>query len=247
MKKIGPKRLILDYYDNESSKALEFRRLASNIEHYNNPYNNPSEIRSILVTSAAKHEGKSLIAANLAIAIAKREEEKKVLLIDGDLRRPTIHSLFGIRRFPGMSSLLEGKADLYNVICGTELENLKIIPSGHTVDSPTQLWKNTKDVIDKCKESCDIVVCDSPPVVPADDASIIAPYMDGVLMVVMAGKTDKMIVKRAMEILDGVNAKILGIALNNLHKMLPYYYDYGYYRYKYDRKYTANGKQNKSE
>jgi capsular exopolysaccharide synthesis family protein len=243
MKKSKSKQSILEYYDNESSRAIEFRRLARNIRLYNNP----SEIRSILVTSAAKHEGKSLIAANLAIAIAKREEEKKVLLIDGDLRRPTIHSLFGIKRVPGLVSLLEGKAELYDVVHDTELINLKIIPSGQAVDSPSQLLKGAKDILDKCRESFDVVICDSPPVVPADDASMIAPYMEGVLMVVMAGKTDKMIVKRAMEILDGVNAKILGIALNNLHKMLPYYYDYGYYRYKYDRKYTANGKQNKSE
>jgi len=242
MRKSKPKKSILEYYNDESSNATEFRRLARNVRRYKNP----SEINSILVTSAAKHEGKSLIAANLAIAIAKREEEKNVLLIDFDLRRPTIYSLFGIERIPGINSLLEGKSELYNVVHNTELANLKIIPSGRAIDSPSQLLKNAKDVLDKCKESFDIIICDSPPVVPADDASMLAPYMEGVLMVVMAGKTDRMIVKRAVEILESVNAKILGIALNNLHKTLPYYYDYGYYRYKYDSE-LSNGKQDKKQ
>jgi protein-tyrosine kinase len=232
MKKAKYKHSILEYYDYESSDTLEFRRLARNIISYKNS----PEVKSILVTSAAKHEGKSLISANLAITIAKREEEKRVLLIDCDLCRPTIHSLFNIKRQSGMWLLLEGKAELSDVIHDTELENLKIIPSGKIVESPTQLLKGIRDALDKCKESFDIVICDSPPVVPADEASIIAPCVDGVLLVVMAGKTDRVIVKRAIEILDNVNAKILGVALNNLHKTLPYYYNYSYYRYGYDKK-----------
>jgi len=242
MRESKPKKTILEYYNDESSNATEFRRLARNVRRYKNP----SEINSILVTSATKHEGKSLIAANLAIAIAKREEEKKVLLIDLDLRRPTIYSLFGIKRIPGINSMLEGEAELSHVVHDTEIANLKIIPSGHAIDSPSQLLKNAKDVLNKCKESFDIIICDSPPIMPADDASLLAPYIEGVLMVVMAGKTDRMIVKRSIEILESVNAKILGIVLNNLHKTLPYYYDYGYYHYKYDSE-LSNGKQGKKQ
>ena len=243
MKKSKYECSILEHYDSESPESLEFFRLARNLRHHKNP----SEIKSILVTSATKHEGKSLISANLAIAIAKREEEKKVLLIDFDLRRPTIHDLFKIKKSPGADSLLQEKAELLDVVHNSGLRNLKIIPSGQFTDSPSQLLRGAKNALDKCREYFDILICDSPPVVPTDDANMIAPYIEGVLVVVMAGKTDKVVVKRAIEILDSVNAKILGIALNNFHKTLPYYYDYSYYRYGYDKKYSDNGKENRGK
>ena len=97
-----PEPTIFTHYDDESSGATEFRRLARNVRYCGNP----SEVRSIVVTSATKDEGKSLIAANLAITMAKREDDKKILLIDCDLRRPEIYRLFGIDREPGLISLL---------------------------------------------------------------------------------------------------------------------------------------------
>jgi capsular exopolysaccharide synthesis family protein len=230
-KKTEPEKSIFAYYDDESSKATEFRRLAKNIRHYGNP----SEVRSILVTSAAKSEGKSIVAANLAIALAKREVDKRVVLLDCDLRRPVIHSLFLIKKNPGLVSLLNDEIELSKVIRDTELDNLKIIPSGHTIHSPIQILINIKEVLDKCRESFDIVICDTPPIIPVDDTGVIAPHVDGTLLVVMAGVTDKLVVKRAVEMLNDMNAKILGIALNNRNKTLPYYYDYNYYRYKYNK------------
>lgn len=231
-KKKVPNKSIFEYYKDESSQATEFRRLIKSIRQYGNPV----EVNSILVTSAAKHEGKSLIAANLAIAIAKNEEDKKVLLMDCDLRMPTLHSLFNIERKPGLNSLLDGDVHPSEVARDTELDNLKIIPSGHTSESPIVLFSRIKEVLDKCKETFDVLICDSPPVVPVDDASMIAPNVDGVLLVVMAGKTDRMVVKRAVDILNNIKgSRLLGIALNNLNRTLPYYYDYNYYRYKYDR------------
>lgn len=231
-KKKIPNKSILEYYKDESSQATEFRRLIKNIRQYGNPI----EINSILVTSAAKHEGKSLIASNLAIAIAKSEKNKKVLIMDCDLRMPTLHLLFNIERKPGLNSLLDEDIHPSEVVHDTKLDNLKIIPSGHTSESPIVLFSRIKEVINKCKETFDVLICDSPPVVPVDDASMIAPNVDGVLLVVMAGKTDRMVVKRAVDILNSIKeARFLGIALNNLNRTLPYYYDYNYYRYKYDR------------
>jgi len=230
------KPTIFAYYDDESTGATEFRRLARNVRQRGNP----SEIKNILVTSATKHEGKSLVAANLAITIAKREDDKKVLLIDCDLRRPVIHSLFGIEMEPGFASLLAGEVEPSDVVQDTELGNLKVIPSGRVVDSPSHLLASAKDALDRCKGQFDVLICDAPPVVPVDDVGIFAPHVDGVLLVVLAGKTDRMVVKRAIDILHDVNAKVLGIALNNLHGVLPYYYDYGYYRYKYEKKHKDN-------
>ena len=226
------KPTIFTYYDQESAGATEFRRLARNIRRRGNP----SSVRSILITSATKDEGKSLIAANLAIAVAKRENDKEVLLIDCDLRRSETHWLFGIKRKPGFVSLITKKLELNDVVHDTEIDNLKVIPSGRIVDSPSQLLANAKDALDRCKEQFDLVICDSPPIMPVDDVGILAPYTDGVLLVVLAGKTDRVIVKRSLEILSDVSAKVLGVALNNLHGTLPYYYDYKYYRYRYEQK-----------
>ncbi len=232
LKKKIPNKSIFEYYKDESSQATEFRRLVKTLRQYGNPV----EINSILVTSAAKHEGKSLIAANLAIAMAKNEKDKNVLLMDCDLRMPTLHTLFCIERKPGLSSLLEDDAHPSDIARDTELDNLKVITSGHTSQSPIVLFSRIKEVLDKCKSAFDILICDSPPVVPVDDASMIAPNVDGVILVVMAGKTDRMVVKRAVDILNNIKeTRLLGIALNNFNRTLPYYYDYNYYRYKYDR------------
>jgi Mrp family chromosome partitioning ATPase len=271
---------IFAYHDGESAGAIEFRRLARNIRHRGNPGANAGA-RSILVTSAAKHEGKSLISANLAIAMAERESDKKVLLIDCDLRRPMIHSLFGLKREPGLVSLLAGASapsdeanasatalEPVDVAHDTELDNLKVIAVGQnaftkavadkpagadasdslgSVRSPrrpspisaSKLLANAKDILDKCKEQFDILICDAPPVVPVDDVGVISLHVDGVLLVVLAGKTDRMVVKRAVDMLHEVDAEVLGIALNNMHGVLPYYYDYGYYRYKYEKEEVA--------
>ncbi|MGQ9610797.1 MAG: CpsD/CapB family tyrosine-protein kinase [bacterium] len=231
LKKKIPNKSIFEYYKDDSSQATEFRRLIKNIRQYGNPI----DINSILVTSAAKHEGKSLIATNLAISTAKNEKDKRVLLMDCDFRRPSLHSLFCIERKPGLSSLLEEDINIFDVAHNTELDNLKVIPSGHTSQSPIVLFSKMKEFMDKCKSAFDIVICDSPPIVPVDDASMIAPNVDGVLLVVMAGKTDRMVVKRAVDILNNIKgAWLLGIVLNNLNRTLPYYYDYKYYRYRYD-------------
>jgi tyrosine-protein kinase Etk/Wzc len=231
-RELRSKPTIFAYYDDESTGATEFRRLARNVRHRGNP----SEIKSVLVTSATKHEGKSLTAANLAIAIAKRESDKAVLLIDCDLRRPVIHSLFDKQIEPGLASLLAGDMEPDDVARDTELDNLKVVTSGRVVDSPSHLLAGTKDALEKCREKFDVLICDAPPVVPVDDVGSLGPYVDGVLLVVLAGKTDRMVVKRAIDILGDIRAKVLGIALNNLHRTLPYYYDYKYYHYRYERK-----------
>ncbi|MBM3212690.1 CpsD/CapB family tyrosine-protein kinase, partial [Candidatus Poribacteria bacterium] len=220
--------ILVDYDDNESASANEFRRLSRKIVNTNGTY---PAIRSILVTSAMKNEGKSLIAANLAITMAKRET-KNILLIDCDLRRPMINSLFGIKREPGLTSLLLGEAEINNVIRNTKLSNLKVLPSGHIIDSPSFLIPKIKDIIDICKNQFDVIICDSPPVMPVDDSVVLSQYIDGVLFVVMAGKTDRVVIKRAVDMLSDAKASLLGIVMNNMYKVMPYYYDYNYLKNK---------------
>jgi capsular exopolysaccharide synthesis family protein len=232
----GKKRLqqyksILECYKEDSHIGVEFRRLVRSLKHFDKP----KEVRSILITSSLKNEGKSLISSYLAIAVARSESNKRVLLIDFDLRQPTIHKLFMKNKQPGLSHILETNAETEDLAQRTELDNLDILTSGHHVSSPSQLLINAKYILDICMEKYDLVICDSPPVVPVDDVNMIVPHVDGVLLVVMAGKSDKMAVKRSTEILKGADANILGVVFNNLHRALPYYYDYSYYGYKYGK------------
>lgn len=227
-----PKPTIFDYYQDESDGATELQRLLRSLEsHYVS-----SKFRSILITSALKSEGKSLIAANLSIATAKKQSDQKVILIDCDLRRPQVHSLFGINREPGLASLINKEVELNDAIQDTELDNLKIISCGSSVPQPAQILAGAGNVLGRCKELFDIVICDAPPVVPVDDVGLLCSRVDGVIMVIMAGKTDRMIVGRAMEILGDARANVLGVALNNLHRSLPYYHEYKYYHYEDEKK-----------
>lgn len=223
----GTEPTIFTYYGDEAIGATEFRRLARNLRYCGNP----SEVRSLLVTSATKHEGKSLVASNLAIAMAKRDGDKKILLIDCDLRKPKIYRFFGIEREPGLVSLLTKEKEPNEVAHDTELHNLKVITSGPIIHSPSQLLAGAKDVLGKCKEQFDIVICDAPPVIPVDDVELFGPHVDGVLLTVLAGKTDRVVAKRAVEILNDIHVKILGVALNDLYGALPYHYGYKYYHY----------------
>ena len=146
---------IFDYYDNNSPGATEFRRLARNIRYSGNP----SAVKSVLITSATKGEGKSLVSAKLAIAMAELEEYKRVLIIDCDLRRPMIHSLFGVRRVPGFTSVNHWKTEPDSLIRDTKLDGLKIIPSGPSVHSPS-LWLAGKaeEFLEYYKQQFDFII-----------------------------------------------------------------------------------------
>lgn len=240
LKQINPKQIfskfikpnqteptIWEYYKDESPSTIEFRRLARNIfwQH------DSQEVSSLLLTSAAKGEGKTLVAANLAITIAKGEG-KRVLLMDCDLRQPTIHSLFGLDSNVGLRALLVGETTLETAIQDTEVENLKIITSGKGNTSPMLLLSSEriKDILDACKAQFDLIICDAPPTVPVHDTEVLAPHVDGVLLVVLAGKTFREVAMRATELLEEAQANVLGVILNDMQDTLPYYYQakYGY-------------------
>lgn len=232
MKKDKIKRFhsLLAYYNSESTMATEFRRIYSNIK----AYNPGKELKTILVTSSTLGEGKSTIASFLAVTVAQRYN-RKVLLLDADLRRATIHHHFSLNRVQGLTELLEGEMELRDIIKKTDLENLKIITAGGRTEKPAELLESPKlkQLIDELRFYHDLLIIDSAPIIPVSDALILGQQTDGVLLVVKAGATQREVAKRACELLRGSSLNIVGLVMNNMKEMLPYYYNYNYYGYEY--------------
>ncbi len=212
MKEEYPSKSIYDLFDQESPIATEMRRLYSNIRHGHHK----SELKSFLVTSSHRGEGKSTVASHLALTVA-RFRGKKSLIVDADLRRPRLHDIFDVPKEPGLIECLEGKLDPLDAVKDTPVENLKVIPSGRMIPSPAHLFEG--EVL-------------SAPVIPVSDPMLISSEVDGVLLVLLAGMTPRNVAQRAKDILLDADANILGVVVNNLSEVLPYYYDYRYYGYK---------------
>ena len=220
---------IYDVFNQESPMATEMRRLYSNIRHRQGQ----PDKRSFLITSAYRGEGKSTIASHLALTVA-RFKGKKSLIVDADLRRPRLHDIFAVAREPGLLECLEGKIDPLAAIKDTAVENLKVIPAGAHTQSPAHLFEGDilSDIFKKIRFYYDIVIVDCAPVIPVSDPMLIASEVDGVILVLLAGKTPRNAALRACDILRNGNANMLGVVVNNLSEVLPYYYDYKYYGYR---------------
>jgi len=184
-------------------------------------------------------EGKSTISSFLAVTAA-RQKGMKTLLIDADLRRPTVHKFFAMERDNGLTEILADNYNPVDMIKHTEMENLHIMTAGKRVPSPTDIFdaQSIGRIIDEMKFYYDIILVDCAPVLPVSDPMLLASKLDGIVLVVKAGATQKEVVERAVEILSTNNHRVLGIVLNNMNNSLPYYYDYNYYYYEDSDKQT---------
>jgi len=185
-------------------------------------------MRTIVITSPNKGDGKSLTAANLALTMAQ-EFQQRVLLLDGDLRRPSIHRLFGINDAPGLSDVLAGRASLEDAIVRVAQHELAIVPAGPVPSHPAELLGSTamRRALDALRTRYDRIIIDMPPVAPLADVSIALGMVDGLLMVVRAGVTPKPAIERALSGLD--MSKVLGLVLNDAGDGRGSYADgYGY-------------------
>jgi protein-tyrosine kinase len=176
--------------------------------------NRCSNVKSVLITSATEGEGKTTTAANLAISMAK--SGKKTLLIDCDINNPGINILFDTANHIGLSTLI--KEENYNerAIIESEFQNLYILNTGSDCDNSSEIFgcKKMQQLLKTFNEKYDFVVIDTPAITELCDAQIISQYVDGCILVVGAGDVDLEEVKRAKELLQKVNAKILGVVLN---------------------------------
>ncbi|WMX54288.1 CpsD/CapB family tyrosine-protein kinase [Peribacillus sp. R9-11] len=182
------------------------------------------EIKTIVVTSAEPNDGKSTTAANLAIVLA--QEEKKVLLVDADLRKPSIHYAFKISNIHGLTSVLTKKMDLRKTISNSNVLNLDILTSGPIPPNPSELLnsKAIETAINKLKDTYDYIILDTPPVLVVTDSQIVANKCDGVIMVVASGKTNKQSAVKAKELLEKANTALLGVVLNGMESDTSNYY-----------------------
>ena len=210
----------------QSLAAEQYRSLRTRIKRSENG----RTVRTIVVTSPNKGDGKSLTAANLAVTMAQ-EFQQRVLLLDADLRRPSIHKLFGFQEGPGLSDVLMGAIELNQALVEVPDYHLTLLPAGSMPSHPAELLGSAamRRVLDTLRTRFDRVLIDMPPVAPLADLHIVAPMADGLLMIVRAGVTPKPAIERALAGLDVT--KVLGLVLNDSggtgHDSLAYE-GYGY-------------------
>ncbi|MGH9559970.1 MAG: CpsD/CapB family tyrosine-protein kinase [Terracidiphilus sp.] len=209
-----------------SRGAEQFRTLRSRLYQLRNT----QPLRTILVTSAVPAEGKTFVASNLAQAIV-RQPDRRVLLIDADLRCARLHLPLGAPSSPGLTDYLRGEADEAAVIqCGSDA-NLCFIPGGNEVTDPSELLSNGRlsTLLNRVGSVFDWIILDSPPCLPVADSAILADLCDAVLLVVRAGVTPSDIAQRGLQELQ--NRTIAGVVLNAVeedHVYGSYYQNYGY-------------------
>lgn len=185
-------------------------------------------LTSILVTSSGPGEGKSMTTANLAVVYA--QQGKKVLIIDADLRKPTVHYTFRLDNLRGLSNILVGENTLEETINESDVENLDVISCGPIPPNPSELLasKKMQTFIEEARTLYDLIIFDTPPVLAVTDAKILANIVDGSILVVRSNQTEYEAATKAKEALEPAKAKLLGTVLNDKEKKgSNYYYYYG--------------------
>ncbi|WP_297420849.1 CpsD/CapB family tyrosine-protein kinase [Clostridium sp.] len=205
----------------QSIDAESYRTLRTNIQYSSVD----KEIRSIVVTSANPQEGKSTVSGNLALSFA--QNGKKVIIIDCDLRKPSIHKKFNISNLCGFSEVMIGKETLENAIQEYK-SNMHILPSGKIPPNPSEMISSTtmSDLLERLKEEYDIIILDSPPLDAFTDGQILSTKVDGTILVVLAGESKIESVKEAKNLLNRVGAHIIGLVINKVSKKKTNYSHY---------------------
>lgn len=219
--KIG--RELITYSDPQSIEAELFKELRTNILFPDSS----KPPRTILVSSALPGDGKSFVSSNLAVSIANGIEEK-VLIMDCDTRKPTIHKIFGINQKTGLSEFLSGQVEATDIISQTPIEKLSVITAGKPPNNPTELLasKKMKNLLSELVKRYEdrYIIIDSPPPAMASETQAIAKYVDGIIVVVKAGRTPRKAVEEVVEQLG--KDKILGIILNHAEQKVKKYYGF---------------------
>jgi capsular exopolysaccharide synthesis family protein len=234
---IKPKEEIVLYYEPDSNIAEQYRMAKMNLQRFD-PKNPPC---SIAITSSIHNEGKSVTAVNLAFTLAN-DSNKTVLLVDADLRKPTLVNLIGLNhgQYRGLSNMLEEFIPLDSLLLNLS-KNLHFLPSGkkNSVSSNLLSQPHAKEAFAFMKKKFDWVIIDSPPILSLADAGVLGSYADGCLLVIRAGSTQRKTIENAIDIMKQNRIRIIGAFLTGFQSRIPsylskYYYSHNYYQsYKY--------------
>lgn len=218
---------IITIQDPKSPIAEAYRGIRTNIEFSNVD----KEMKVICITSSQQNEGKSTIIANIAVSFANLG--KKVLLMEGDLRNPSVHRMFGVSNSVGLTDVLLGNKGILDCINITDkVKNIHILTCGAVPPNPSEMLSSMKmrKIVDELKEYYDYIFIDAPPIGIITDAGIISTFSDGCIFVVSSNEVDIERTKIAKDRLDKVGANILGVVLNKFEQDSG---SYGYYNYYY--------------
>ena len=217
-------KAIISYNDPKSVISEQYRAIRTNIEYSNVDQNT----KTILVTSSDKNEGKTTTVSNLAVSFANLN--KKVLLIDCDLRNPSIHKMFRLNNIYGLTDILAKDRAVDKCIQKTELENLYVLTAGSTPPNPAEILSSEKmkNLIEDLKNIYDYIFIDTPPIGLVTDAGVLSSFIDGVVLVVKSESVEKKYLEETKKKLDAVDARILGAILNSYKSEQK---DYNYYSY----------------
>ena len=250
-------RLIKDDFGGAESIEVDGQRIDTKLVSLLNPLSTTSEayrglrtavqfsrpdvmVQVIVLTSPAPSEGKSVTASNLALVMA--QAGRRTLLVDADLRKPSLHKKFGIPREPGLRDLLfqENDAMDFDRYAGPA-ENLWVVPSGGTIPNPSELVssKRMRELLHAARSQFDVIIMDAPPVLPATDAVLLSTQADATILVVAAGRSRRHEIELTLESLNSVGAPMIGAVLNQFDVSQSYAYKYRY-KYRYSGAYSSD-------
>jgi len=226
-----------------SPASEAFRTLRTNVQ-----YTGVDQAhRTIMVTSPTPQDGKTTVSTNLAIVLA--QSGRIVTLIDADMRRPRVHEALSLTNTTGLSDLfVKPFLDLNGYAQKTTTEGLKVLTSGKTPPNPSELLGSyrMKDILDGITQESDVIIIDTPPVLSVTDAAVLSAEVDGVVVVIKPGFTRQSAVIQTVEQLRKVNARILGLVLNDVNASKSRYYYYKNY-YHYSSYYTESGEKKRKK
>jgi capsular exopolysaccharide synthesis family protein len=233
-----PNAEVLSLTRRQSVPAEAYRSIRTSILFLNPE----APLRTLLITSSEPREGKTATTVNLAISLAQLGN--RVVVIDADLRAPRCHRALGVPAGPGLAEVLRGQAELSNVVLALNLEEgritvgsaegetrLHLLQSGRPPGDPSELIASPRmrEVLQQLSQQYDMVLIDSPPVFPITDSAILAPVVDGVVLVVRGHRTKRQVTTEALERLHFMKANVVGCVLNGVDPGSGYYRSYSYY------------------
>jgi capsular exopolysaccharide synthesis family protein len=186
------------------------------------------QLQKLVITSAVPNEGKTLVAMNLAVCLSKHTNEK-ILLLEGDLRKPMLGEQLGIKALPGLGEWAFGDEPISKFICRFDDLQLWVLPAGSAPENPVTILQSAR-FLELYKHLCtcfDWIIIDAPPLLPMADVSFWSRQADGMLLVVREGRTPKAILQKGLETLD--TPKVIGVVLNDAHDVESSYYRHYYY------------------